>query len=216
MKFLTTVFFVVCISASAFSQVDLRAGMGINFASTPSLNDYLNQSNFAPPTDQVATFNSSVIFSGEADYFLNDKYEIGLEIAYLLNSFNYSFGFGKYEFAYDIIMPTATAYYVLKGSGYNFKFGGGLGLRFTGADETLPPTTVATTYNATGFGVLLRLDGNTSLGGDFYANIGGDIRYDLNGKPKNGNDYLVNPVTKENVNLNSFSVGVRLGISYIF
>jgi len=46
------------------------------------------------------------------------------------------------------------------------------------------------------------------LSDNVYANIGGDIRYDLNGKP--------NLITNENVNLNTLSLGVRLGVTYRF
>jgi hypothetical protein len=56
------------------------------------------------------------------------------------------------------------------------------------------------------------------LGGNIYANIGTDIRYDRYGDlKKNGSDItLVNNATKEKVDLNSFSVDVRLGITFLF
>ena len=72
------------------------------------------------------------------------------------------------------------------------------------------------TYSSTGFGGLLRVEANTSLAENLYANIGGDLRYDVNGEPENdhGNN-LVNNVEGETVNFNSFSVGIKLGISYL-
>ncbi len=42
-------------------------------------------------------------------------------------------------------------------------------------------------YSSIGFGGLLRVEANTALSENFYANIGGDLRYDVNGEPENNN-----------------------------
>ncbi len=162
----------------------------------------------------MSSFNSAVNFSIEGGYYLNNSFQMGLEVAYLLNSYSYPSISGSYDFSYNIIMPSVTSYYVIQGKGYNFKFGGGLGIRISNVNETNQLSTVATSYSALGFGFLLRADGNTALSDNVYANIGGDIRYDWNGDPKNGNNYIVN--YNNNVNLNSLSLGVRLGITYRF
>jgi hypothetical protein len=198
-----------------YSQYDFRAGMGINFVSTPSLTDYLNQ-NFAASNQQIGVFNSAIIFTAEGGYFLNDHYEISLELGYLINSYNYSYSIGTYRLNYDIIMPTVINYYVIRGAGYSFKFGGGIGLRFLSADQQLPATPSAVNYSSTGFGFLLKAEGNTLLSGNFYANIGVDLGYDFNGKPKYGSTYIVNYINNENVNFNALSAGIHLGVSYIF
>jgi hypothetical protein len=201
---------------SVYPQISLRGGMGINFNSTPSLRDYLNDSQFAPSDNQVAAFNTSINFSGEVDYRAADKYEIGLEMAYLYNSFTFSPGGGRYELSYSILMPSILNYYVIDGEGYNFKFGGGLGLRFASLNELQQFTSNANNYKSVGFGILLRASGNTTLGGNVYANITGDIRYDINGTPKNNGNSIQNTIVGKSVNLNSLSVGLSLGISYIF
>jgi len=216
MKFLYVLIICLTISSTSFSQYYVRAGMGITFVSMPSLIDYLNQ-NFALPNQQLGTFNSAIVFSGEGGYLLNDHYEVGLEVAYLINSHNYSNNYGGiYKLNYSIIMPTVVNYYVLRGNGYDFKFGGGVGIRFVNADQQLPAKPSAVTYKSTGFGFLLKADGNTLLSGNLYANIGVDVRYDFNGKPKSGNGYFVNNVDNTNVNFNALSAGIRLGVSYIF
>ncbi len=215
MKYLYSLLFILTLTSTAFSQYDLRAGMGIVWASTPSLTDYLNQ-NFNSPDQQLGTFNTAIVFSGEAGYMLNDHYEISFETAYLINSHTFTYSLGDYNLNYDIIMPSVLNYYVIKGNGFSFKFGGGLGLRFVSAKEHLPGIPVTTTYTSTGFGIVGRVDGNTILSGNLYANIGFDLRYDLNGEPKNGENYMVNNVYHKNVNFNSFSAGIRLGLTYLF
>ena len=194
------------------AQYSMRASMGIDFANTPSLNDYINQT-FPVNDNPVNDFNTAVNFSGEFGYSLTNTFQAGIELSYLLNSFTYSNELGKFELDYNIISPSLLGYYVLAGSGYNFKFGGGFGIRFVNVDLSLPPTTGIVNYTNTGFGIILRAEGNTLLGGNFYANIGGDLKYDVNGNPKSGNINLDKKF--DGVDLNSLAVGLRLGVSYI-
>jgi hypothetical protein len=113
-------------------------------------------------------------------------------------------------------MPSVMAYYVLLGTGFNFKFGGGAGPRFVSVTESKKWQGTEDSYSSTGFGGLLRVEGNTALAENVYANIGLDLRYDVNGEPENSNgNTLVNNVKGENVNFDTFSLGVKLGISYL-
>jgi hypothetical protein len=190
--------------------------MGINFESTPSLKDYLNFNYSTAVNNQIATFNTAINFSGEGDFRAAKNYELGIELAYLYNSFNFSPNGGRYQLSYGVLMPTIVNYYVIDGLGYNFKFGGGLGLRFASINELKEFTQNSNNYSSVGFGILLRALGNTALGSNVYANITGDIRYDLNGTPKNNGNPIQNKIADSNVNLNSLSVGLNLGITYIF
>ena len=212
-KYLYSIIVVIFLTGTSYSQYDVRAGMGISIVSTPSLIDYLNQ-HYAQ-SQQLGVFNTAILFAGEAGYALNDDHEIALEIAYEINSFNFSYSPGEYKLNYDFIMPTFVYYYLIKGTGYNLKFGGGAGPRFTSADEK-PQFSITTIYNSIGFGFLVKAEGNTLLSDNLYANIGVDLRYDFNGKPKNGGIYLVNTTNNENVNFNSLSAGIHLGITYNF
>jgi len=198
----------------AFAQFELKGTMGIYFMSIPSMQDYVNQ-NFAPSDDQLSSFVSSVMFAGEGGVFISPSFETTLELAYQLYSYTNGSSNGQYELTFSNVAPTIFAYYVLAGAGYNFKFGGGLGARFVNVDESLPATGLTTTYNSVGYGLVGRIEGNTLLGGSIYANIGADIRYDANGEPENNGTPLYNNLQDENVNYNAFSVGVRLGITYI-
>jgi|SRR5664280_997291 hypothetical protein len=215
MKRFIALLIFISINQMVFAQISLRGGMGINFVSTPSLRDYLNVINSAQVNNQLATFNTAINFSGEVDFRAAKNYEVGVELAYLYNSFNFSPNGGRYELSYSVLMPTFVNYYVIDGQGYNFKFGGGLGLRLANINELQEFTQNANNYSSVGFGILLRALGNTALGSNVYANITGDIRYDLNGTPKNNGNAIQNGALG-NVNLNSLSVGLSLGITYIF
>jgi hypothetical protein len=184
--------------------LDMRGSMGINLVTTPSLRDYINQIYRTGP--EIGTFNTAINFSAEPNYYFNKSAAAGIEVAYVLNSFNFLSDFGRRELTTMFIMPTLTVYYVLSGAGYNFKFGGGAGYRLSVIEEKFSLYTQ--THNVSGFGFLLKTDGNTLLSGDLYANIGADIRYDINGNFTAGRN------TNIEVDLASFSVGLRLGLTY--
>lgn len=203
------------ISISA-QQNQLRVSMGIDFINSPSLIDYINQSNFSSDGSQLPSFNTAVNFSGEYGKLFNENFQLSVELAYLLYSYNASNINGRYDISYYLIMPSLMAFYVVSGKGYDFKFGGGAGIRFLSVDETLPASARSDNYTSTGFGAIIRAEGNTLLGGNVYANIITDIRYDINAEPKGNNGNLRNNVLNENVNFNSLSVGIKLGVSYFF
>ncbi|MCL6493220.1 MAG: hypothetical protein K6T54_00425 [Ignavibacterium sp.] len=207
---------LLCQISISAQQNQLRVSMGIDFINTPSLIDYINQSNFASDGSQLPTFNTAVNFSGEYGKLLNENFQLSIELAYLLYSYNASNINGRYDISYDLIMPSLLAFYVVSGKGYDFKFGGGAGIRFLSVDETLPASARSDNYTSTGFGAIIRAEGNTLLGGNVYANVITDIRYDINGEPKGNLGNLRNNVLNENVNFNSLSVGIKLGVSYFF
>ncbi|HEX2866218.1 MAG TPA: hypothetical protein VHO03_04205 [Ignavibacteriales bacterium] len=202
----------------AQSQVfELNAGMGIDMSATPSLNDYINTS-FATSLDERPSINTNVEFYGEVGRQLSSHFQLGVEYAMAIASYNtVNFKAGKYDLSYTLHMPSVMAYYVINGAGYKFKFGGGAGYRIASVDETQLNYTSALNYKSSGVGALLKADGSTSLGGNLYANIAGIVRMDFIGVPKNGTTKLsYKNAANEEVNMNSFSAGIRLGFTYMF
>ncbi|RPI66446.1 MAG: hypothetical protein EHM47_16640, partial [Ignavibacteriales bacterium] len=132
MKYLIITFFLF--QGFLYPQFDIRGSMGINFISTPSLRDYLNQ-NYRTG-EEFSTFNSAISFSGEADYYISESFAAGIEVAYIYNSFTYVSEIGKRELIYNFLLPSATAYYVISGTGYNIKLGGGAGIRLNSVEES--------------------------------------------------------------------------------
>ena len=143
MKKLLTVCFLLLFGSTSFSQYSLRAWLGIEFKNISSFYDYINQ-NFAPPNNQIENFNSAINFSVEIDKSLSDNFDLGIEIAYDIFSYNYQFNLGRYDVTVNNFMPSLLAYYVFRGKGYQFKFGGGAGLRIINVDEQLPSTPTIT------------------------------------------------------------------------
>ncbi|MGE5457632.1 MAG: hypothetical protein ACM3RX_04695 [Methanococcaceae archaeon] len=217
MKKLLMVLFVFLLTAQLKAQVDVSAGMGINYWSAPSLNDYIN-SYIAVSSDQMPSFSTNVEFYGEAGLNLPGNLQVGLDYAYLIYSYNTNNGkVGKYDFTYNMHMPTLTAYYVLQGPGYKFKFGGGAGYRVALFTEKFYNSIGTYDYKARGVGFLLKADGNTSLGGNLYANIALLLRFDFLGKPtSDNNSFLPGQMVLNDISFNSYSAGLRLGMTYFF
>ena len=212
MKRTALLFLLIIVSKFSLAQIELKGTMGINFLSVPSMQDYIN---FTHPDDQLGSFNSAIIFAGEGGYFFSPSFVVSIEGAYQLFSYTNVSTSGKYEMVYSMIPVSVLGYYVISGEGYNLKFGGGIGPRIVYVEESLPALGTNEKYGSMGFGFLLRCEGNTLLGGNFYANVGVDLRYDLNGEPENDGEKLTNSVYNKNVNFDTFSLGVKLGISYL-
>ena len=212
MKKLLFLFFLLIAVDFSFAQIELKGTMGINFLSVPSMQDYIN---FSHPDDQLGSFNSAIIFAIEGGYFLSPSFVISIDGAYQLFSYTNVSTNGKYEMVYSVIPISLLGYYVIGGNGYNIKFGGGIGPRIVNVEESLPARGTTDKYGSTGVGFIVRIEGNTLLGGNFYANLGADLRYDLNGEPENNGEKLSNSVYNKDVNFDTFSLGVKLGISYL-
>lgn len=213
-KIFQILFLLLFLAEFSFAQTELKATMGINLISIPSLKDYINQI-YAPEGEELNSFNTAAIFAFEAGYFIYQNFVAGIEIPYQIYSYNtYIEGAGQYDLYYDELLPSIMAYYVISGTGYNFKFGGGLGPRFVFVTEEKKWQGTQDDYSSVSIGGLLRVEANTALAENLFANIGGDLRYDINGEPENDNG---NPLSIENepVNFNSFSLGIKLGLTYI-
>lgn len=206
---LLLLFFTVFINLKA--QIDVSAGMGLSFFSASDFNDYITSTQ----STNLATFLSEVDFYGEGTYSLKKNFDLGLEYDYSIYSYSApnSTG-GLYEISFNQHKPTVVAYYVVPGEGYKFKFGGGIGVSYVTLTEK---KYAESNYSAFGLGFMLKAQGSTLLSDNLYVNIAGDIRYDLPGELSDSNNNKIsNPVAGGNLNLNSISFGLKLGVSYFF
>ncbi len=210
MKIFYQIIFMLMFLSTAFSQKqnEIRVSMGIDFISVPELKDYL-EANY---TDRLSDFSSAVNFSGSYGMMLGQTSQLEVELGYLLNSYNANSTLGNYDLTYSLVMPSVLYNYVIAGNGYNFKFGGGAGIRLLSAEEKLPSDPNKYNFSSTGFGMILRAAGNTALAKDVFAHVAADIRYDVIAKPDENSE----PNHLGNVNFSSLSFGIRLGISYQF
>lgn len=214
MKKLIITIFLFCLMSSFAQENEITTTMGIDFMSTPSFRDYINQNYTAG--EEMNDFNSAVQFTVKYGRLLNSNFMLAGEIGYQIYSYNNYFSLGQYDITINSLLPNILAYYVISGNGYNFKFGGGAGLRLLYLSEKLPGEPGSTKYTASGFGLLLRGEASTRIDGNLHVHVGADLRYDLAGKPQASQDTLSTNKTFEQIEFNSLIAGVRLGLSYYF
>lgn len=215
MRIKKTFLIALFLNLSLLAQVNFRAGMGLDFFSSPSMIDYINQSNFTEGSD-LSSFLTAINLSGEIGLNVADDIQLALELAYKFYSYNANIALGKYDLEFNNISPSLITYYVFEGKGYNLKLGAGAGVRFINVQQKLPASVSAEKFSNLGYGFLLRSQGNTILGENLFANISLDIGYDFNGVPLNDNRKLYNNVLKEDVNFNQLIFGIKLGLYYEF
>ncbi len=203
-KYLLVLFFFCMGLTKVSAQFDLGTGMGLAFFNSPGLSDYINNG-FSNSTNELKSFNSSADFFVELGYNVNKNYQVAIEYTFNIYSFNSPLNLSNYNLSIDRHKPTIVAYYVIPGNGYKFKFGAGAGVRILKAEESIYGPVE---YSTTGIGFLLKTQGDTKLSSDFYATISGEIRYDLPGE--------VHTLENNIINFNSFSIGLKLGVSYHF
>jgi hypothetical protein len=208
--YLLIVFLFVANSLSAQWQFNLS--MGFDFKYSPAFRDYINTS-FAFGGNQIPSFKNAISFSGEADYKLSETFALGLEENLQIDSYNATYNTGGvYEISYTMNRPSLLAYYIVSGESYKLKFGGGVGPRFVTLTEKI---NTSSDYSASGYGLVLKAEGNTQLSKNFYALIGTNFRYDVSGDISNNQNTIVNRSTGEKLNLNSISFGIYLGVTFI-
>ncbi|MFQ5797834.1 MAG: hypothetical protein ACE5H0_03960 [Bacteroidota bacterium] len=190
-------------------------GMGVSTVSAGDVVDYINT--LATPTERIDEFGTAVEFFISPEFQLNASWGLKAEYSYLLKSYIIPAegATGTYDFTYDVHMPTLVLQYLIIREGYLFKFGAGVGYHFGSFSVGFPPSEIVSA--AQGFGGKLEAAGHTSLGGNLYGIIAGDIRLDFVGdlESKNGQK-LGSVVSQDNVSLHFFSLGIKFGLSYYF
>lgn len=209
-KFLAVIIFLPLVQI--YAQWDFSASMGLDFKYASSYRDYIN-ANF-PSANRLKSFNSSINFTGEAGYRTSQFFQLGFEYSLAIDSYSSFIGAGGiYDISYLMHRPSITGYYILAGNGYKFKFGGGFGIRFVSLKEEI---FTETKYSAAGFGFLLKSEANTLLSRNLFVLLGLDLRYDLPGElSSDENKKIINFSNGESVNLNTISIGIKVGITYM-
>lgn len=189
--------------------------MGLNYYQMEKLNDYLSYNwGFSNRRDD---YHRAVEFFGSTGFDIFENYSLDFEFAYSINSFNNSFGVGSYEFEYSMVMPSLLFNYFSSGSGYRFIFGAGGGYNYARVDEKIPGNNEFTRYNSKGFIVKFKVEANTTIGTNLFVSIAGDLRFGYMSDVASDKTILkVKMFDDSNLNLDFHSLGLKIGLKYIF
>jgi hypothetical protein len=191
------------------TSIGISAGMGVNYHTALDIVNRVNGSGIT--SRRVDEFTSAVEFFGAVSVPLSTDWVIKGEYVYMLASHSLPSPViaGTVEFTYVLHMPTIVGQYILfEAPSYNLKAGAGLGFHFGSYDEKF----FRTSYNASGLGSLLELEGNTALGEKLFAHLGTQFRWEFVGELRNNAGQT--PLNAVSTTLHFFSIGARLGITY--
>jgi len=189
--------------------------MGVSAISINDLTSYLNVIHVPDIINRVSEFSAAVEFFGSFDLFLHTDYGAGLEYSYLLGSHTIETGFGSNVFSYSYHMPLLLGHYIVAGSEYFFKFGGGIGYILSRYKEDVTEFPEPLIYTGGGVGGKLQAVGHTPFGESLFGYIGVEMRFAL---PGSVTDDEGNTLTdgREDVSLNFFSFGLKFGLMFYF
>lgn len=193
----------------------IGGGMGVSAVSIHELFTYINQSPGVDPQNRLSEFSTAIEFFLTMDLFLQPQFAVGMEYSYLFGSHNFATVTGSDDFFYSYHLPLLLGHYLVAGSEFFFKFGGGLGYIFARYVEDLATRPEAIVYTGGGIGGKAQAVGHTPFGDNLFAYIGAEMRFgfpgsvtDSDGRPLQGRD--------SDVSFNFFSFGLKFGLMYYF
>jgi hypothetical protein len=191
-------------------------GLGVTLVNAPSVTDYINRR--YNPSERLDDFGVAVEFFGAFGARIHGPWAGKIEYAYLLRTYNLpdpSFGIEN-TFAYGIHMPTLLAQYVLAGTGYAVKLGGGLGYHVATFTEEIV-LEGKRSYTSRGLGLKAEAEGNTAFDEHFFGYIGVDLRANVmtEFKTAEGRRLVISP-ENDNAGMSFFGIGLKFGFVYYF
>jgi hypothetical protein len=200
-------------------QISAYGGLGLNYYRANSITDFLNSNGIG--SISPGGFTTAIDFFVGGDLAVTRNWEIGLEYAYLLNSFGGTNSLGSQQVGLSYSLPSLTLHRLIRGEGYVIRFGGGLGYHFGTIGISSPYSNQTQNFTRAGFG--FKLDGSidTKLDEKLYARVGVHALAEFIGQPKDASgtgltytDY--NSGTQAPVDMNLLGAGISLGLVYYF
>lgn len=193
------------------SFIHVSAGMGVDALSIPSIANYINAQVNPLPGQQIEAFSSGFEFTLSPEVRVSENWSAGLEYSYLLRTLTPTDvgGFHRWEFTVNAHMPTAVAHYLISGTSYWLKVGGGAGYYFGRLLRSVDGT--ETSFHADGIGFKLEAFANTEFDEHFWGCIGVDLRWCYAGALKDQNGVSAN-MGQTTAKMNFFTAGVKFGV----
>ena len=193
-------------------------GMGASVGNNSSLIDYISGDipfyNTIATSEQLSNFSEGLEFFGGAEFQLSKNFSIKPQYSYFIKSFSVS-QFSAYDYSYYNHQPYIIFNYVAPQDYSFFKVGAGIG--YIISKFTRKEFGSETQYSSSGIGLMTEGVLNLQISGNLGGYIGGYISQTINGDLEDDNGNKLTNVNGDNVNLNSLTIGLRLGIEiFIF
>jgi opacity protein-like surface antigen len=218
--------FLLCFTHSSFAQNKqtdsihihkklffVSAGMGVSYTNTPSFNNYLKDEVPFTNKDSIKDFSVGVEFFGGLEVQFSKQFSLKLDYSYFFKSLTYYVYGLTFDYFYSIHQPYIVAYYIFPGKNYEFKFGGGAGYLYSALKKTDAEGTDQK-YTSSGLGLKGEVVFAANLSQRMRSYLSGFILGTVNNNLKDANSTpLTSPLSHDQISLNSFGIGARLGFS---
>ncbi|MBN1634286.1 MAG: hypothetical protein JW917_08995 [Ignavibacteria bacterium] len=192
-------------------------GMRLSYGNNPSLlrfvqyelPDYFR----VPESQQIPDFEVGYEFFAGFEYQVAKNFSLKADYSYFVKSMNSSASqYSMYDFTYNCHNILLTGYYLIPGEHFYLKFGAGSGMVLS----NLSTQTFGLISNYNSAGLITKLESvlNTQISNSLAAYFGVFLSGTFNGTLKKSDGSKLSNRTGEEVNLNSFMLGLSLGFEY--
>lgn len=192
-------------------------GMRLSYGNNPSLLRYVQYElpdyYRVPESQQISDFNVGYEFFGGFEYQITKNFSLKADYSYFVKSVNSSAPqYSMYDFTYYDHNILLTGFYLIPGEYFYLKFGAGAGLVLS--KLSAQTFGLESEYNSTGLN--LKLEGvlNTQISNSLATYFGIFLSNTFNATLKKSDDSKLLNRTGDEVNLNSFNLGLSLGFEY--
>ena len=200
--------------ADSIWTISIDASMAMSAISPPSLVDYINTVSQLARDERVGDFIAVPEFRVTAEMQIAAEWAAGVEYQYGVKTLQVAGQAGQSQFDYSANQIGAVLHYVIAGTSYDVRLGGGAAYLSATFREALYGNPLSSSYDAHGVRLKGEIIGDTKLGESLWATIGLDASWVTGGAFQNGSANLrVGGIAGE---VSSFSFGLSLGIMFRF
>lgn len=195
----------------------VSGGMRLSYGNNPSFLNYVKYELpdyfRVPESQQIPDFEVGYEFFGGFEYQLAKNFSLKADYSYFIKSLNSTAPqYLSYDFTYYNHNILLTGYYLIPGEYFYLKFGAGAGLILSNlSTQTFG---LSGNYNSKGINTKLESVLNTQISNSIAAYFSVFLSGTFNGSLKNSDGSLLRTRPGEEVNLNSFNIGLGLGFEY--
>ncbi|MEO8209376.1 MAG: hypothetical protein ABI840_02360 [bacterium] len=198
--------------------VSISFGMGVSTSNNPSLTNFIELDvpnySFDPNTEKVGKFTTGIGFFGGVEFQVKKNFSVKPEYSYFIKSIDIPSN-ANYQYHYNSNQPMVMFNYIFSQRNSFIKFGLGGGYFFN--NFTRKVINIETEYSSSGAAIKFEGIFNAQLGKSAATYFSGFLVQSFSSDLKNSNGNYLLDLNGGKVNLNSFGLGVRLGLEiFIF
>lgn len=198
--------------------ISISFGMGVNYCNNPSLVNFIGDDvpnyEYIPNNEKVSDYSSAIQFFGAVEFQIKKNFSVKPEYSYQIKSISVASN-SNYQYNYTANQPMLMLNYIFAQKHSYIKMGIGGGYFFYSFTRKYVNT--ESNYNSSGAAIKTELTLNAQLSTSTATYLSGFLMQSFSSDLKNDDGAYLLSTNGDKVNLNSFGLGVRLGVEiFIF